>query len=133
MITPLNILLVIVFSFITVVISSLLPARKIGKIGPIESIRGTGNISKKAYKSPEYLLKKGKTEILLAHNHLHRQSYKSKSIIRAVAVFMIVLIVTTFGTNAVTQMVQYRLVDDVTIRTNLDDYHYVLAERSGNA
>ena len=74
MITPLNILLVIVFSFITVVISSLLPARKIGKIGPIESIRGTGNISKKAYKSPKYLLKKGKTEILLARNHLHRQS-----------------------------------------------------------
>lgn len=133
MITPLNILLVIVFSFITVVISSILPARKIGKIGPIESIRGTGNISKKSYKSPKYLLKKGKTEILLARNHLHRQSYKSKSIIRAVAVFMIVLIVTTFGTNAVTQMVQYRLVDDVTIRTNLDDYHYVLAEKSGNA
>jgi ABC-type antimicrobial peptide transport system permease subunit len=132
-ITPFNLMLVVVFSFITVLISSMLPAGKIGKIGPIENIRGTGNIRQKACKSSKFLLKKGKAEVLLAHNHLHRQSYKSKSIVRAVAVFMIVLSVTIFGSNAVTQMVHYRLVEDVTVRKNLDGYNYVLAETSGNA
>jgi ABC-type antimicrobial peptide transport system permease subunit len=132
-ITPLNIFMVIVFSFVTVLISSMLPARKIRKSGSIESIRGTRNIRKKGYKSPKYLWRMGNAQVLLAYNHLHRQSYKSKSMVRAIAVFMIVLIVAVFGTNAVTQMVYYRLVDDVSVRENLDGYDYVLTENSGNA
>lgn len=132
-VTPGNLLLVIFFSFVTVLVSSLLPARKIGKTGAIESIRGTGTVRKKGYRSPRFLWKKKRTEILLAYSHLHRQGYKSKGIVRAASVFMIVLLVTSFGTNAVTQMVRYRLVDDVTVRENLDGYDYVLAEHSGNA
>lgn len=132
-ISPWNLLLVIGFSFATVLISSIIPARKIGKIGPIESIKGNRNVSKKGYKSSKYLLKRGKSELLLAWNHLHRNHYKSKSIIRAIAVFLSVLTVTTFGMNAVTQMVHYRLAEDVSVRKNLDGYDYVLEENRGNA
>jgi hypothetical protein len=131
-ITPGNIFLVVAASLVTVFLSSMLPARKIGKTGPIESIRGNEKEHTKDYKSRMYLLRKGKPEVLLARNHLHRQRHKSGSIIRGIAVFMIVLIVTTFGMNAFTQMVHYRLVDDVTVDTNLEGYDYVLEEYDGN-
>lgn len=130
-ITPVNVILVIAASVFTVLISSLLPAMKIGKIGPIESIRGIDNAKDIKWKSSPHLMKKGRTEKLLALRNIFRQRQKTGSIIRAVAVFLIVLMVTTFGTSAVTQMVQYRLVDDVTVATDLKGYDYVLSEREG--
>ena len=130
-ITPVNVILVIAASVLTVLISSLLPAMKIGKIGPIESIRGIDKAKDRKWKSSPHLMKKGRTEKLLALRNIFRQRQKTGSIIRAVAVFLIVLMVTTFGTSAVTQMVQYRLVDDVTVATDLKGYDYVLSEREG--
>lgn len=128
-----NIILILCASIVTVTVSAWLPARKIGKIGPIESIRGNNTNMAKEYHRNEHLLQKGKPEALLAINNLRRQKHKTSSIVRAIAVFIIILTVTTYGTSAVTQMVQYRLVDDVTIRTNMDEYDYVLSEVSGNA
>ena len=130
-ITPVNVILVIAASVLTVLISSLLPAMKIGKIGPIESIRGIDKAKDRKWKSSPHLMKKGRTEKLLALRNIFRQRQKTGSIIRAVAVFLIVLMVTTFGTSAVTQMVQYRLVDDVTVGINLEGYDYELSEREG--
>lgn len=122
-----NVFLIMVASFVTVWISSLLPARKISKIGPVESMRGNLENGKKRYKSKPKLLKKGRVERLLAWNHLHRQRYKSRSIVRAIAVFLIVLLVTTYGANSIIKMVHYRLVEDSDVRDNMDDYDYVVS------
>ena len=127
-ITPLNIMLVIGTSILTVFFSSLIPARKIAKVGPIESIRGTEKAKKKQFCTGKWLMKRSKPEALLAMHHLHRQTYKSKSIVRSVAIFIIVLLVTSYGTNTITKLVHYRLVDDVTIADNLKDYDFVLYE-----
>ncbi len=128
-----NVLLILCASVGTVTLSAWLPARKIGKIGPIESICGNSTNKAKVYYRNEHLLRKGKPERLLAINHLHRQKHKTRSIVRAIAVFIMILTVTTYGTSGVTQMVQYRLVEDATVRTNMDGYDYVLYEASGNA
>lgn len=127
-ITPKNMFFVIAASVVTVLISAMIPARKIGKVGAIESIRGTEETKKKPYRSRQYLLKKGKPEILLAVNVLQRQKGKAKGIVRAVAAFLVVLTVTSFGASAIIKMVRYRLVEDVAIREHMDDYDYCLAE-----
>lgn len=123
-----NIVLVILVATLTVMISAYLPARKIGKIGPIESIKGNDTARLKHFKTNKRALKKAKPELLLASNNLKLQRQKTKSIVRAIAVFLIILVVTTFGANAVTKMVRYRLVDDVSVKVNLDAYDYVLHE-----
>ena len=128
-ITPTNLLLVFLVSVITVWVSAIIPAHKIGKAGAIESIRGTVQTRKKRYRSKKQLLKRGKIEALLAYNDLHRQKGKGKGIIRAVAVFFVVLTVTSFGASAITKMVHYRLVEDASIRDHMDDYDYCVFEQ----
>ena len=123
-----NMLFVAVVAIFTVMISAYLPARKIGKIGPIESIRGNDSTQCKHLKTNKNALKKAKPERLLAFNNLKLQRQKTKSIVRAMAVFMIILVVTTYGAGAVTKMVHYRLVDDVSVKVNMDGYDYVLYE-----
>lgn len=123
-----NIVLVIIVATLTVMMSAYLPARKIGKIGPLESIKGNDATQIKHFKTNRRAFKKGKAELLLATNNLKLQRQKTKSIVRAIAVFLIILVVTMFGANAVTKMVHYRLVDDVSVKVNLDGYDYVLHE-----
>lgn len=123
-----NIVLVIIVAMLTVMISAYLPARKIGKIGPIESIKGNDTARLKHFKTNKKAFKKGKTELLLASNNLKLQRQKTKSIVRAIAVFLIILVVTTFGANAVTKMVRYRLVDDVSVKVNMEEHDYILHE-----
>lgn len=130
-ISPVNVLLVVGSSVLTVLISAVLPAGKIAKIGPIESIRGNDGRKGGNAKTNPHLMKKGKAEVLLSLRNLARQRRKTGSIIRAIAVFLIVLMVTTYGTSAVTQMVHYRLVEDSTISFNLKGYDYELVEMQG--
>ncbi|MBQ3515341.1 MAG: ABC transporter permease [Lachnospiraceae bacterium] len=122
-----------IVSAVTVMISAWIPARKIGKIGPIESIRGNVKVKTKSYKRNDFFIKKGNPEALVAANNLKRQRAKSKSTVRAIAVFMVILLVTTFGANATIKMVYYRLVEDATIAFHRDGWDYTLTEMAGSA
>ncbi|MGN0484039.1 MAG: FtsX-like permease family protein [Lachnospiraceae bacterium] len=132
-ITPVNLFLVAFVSAIVVWISAIIPARKIGKIGTIESIQRVDQTKKKRYQSKKHLWEKGKIEALLAYNDLHRQKGKAKNMIRALTVFLLVLTVTSFGANAVTRMVQYRIgVENESILCHMSDYDYHISEGWGN-
>lgn len=126
-------LFIVLVSGFTVALSAWLPARKIGKIGPIESIRGNMESKKKEYKRNDFFIKKSKPEALVAVNNLKRQKGKTSSIIRAIASFMVVFLVTAFGANGINKMVHYRLVEDVTLSIHTDGWDYVLSEEPDNA
>ena len=71
-IAPRNILLIVIFSALAVWISAWIPALKISRIGPVESIRGNDNsmkLKKKGYKSYLGLMLRGKAEKLMGRIH----------------------------------------------------------------
>lgn len=122
-----SIVTILVVCIVAVLVSSYLPARKIGKVGAISSIRGE-HTGKKFYPTAWLAIKKGGGEALLAGNTLKRQKRKTKGIVGAAAIFMIIVIVTTFGATTVTKMVRYKMVDSYTIATNPPGWEYCLSE-----
>lgn len=120
-----NLAAVAAASAVTVLISAWLPARKIGKIGPVECIRG--NIWKKnrQYAINVPFIHRFGAEGMLAKNMLLRRNKKARSVGSAAAVFMVVLIVTLFGSNAIHQVISAR-VDNVTLSYNAERYDYML-------
>ena len=122
---PLNISLIgvlftIVFSVFTVWISAYLPARKIGKIGPIECIRGNASRSKKTHKVNKLAIKLFGAEGLLAANSVKRKKKKTRGIIGAVAVFIMILIITAFSSKLLSTMITFALEDNVTMSVNVE-------------
>jgi len=126
-----GIIFTILFSVITVWISAYLPARKIGKIGPIECIRGNASRSKRKHAMNKRVLRMFGTEGMLASNSISRQKKKTRGIIAAVSVFMMILIVTTFGTVTLNKMITYIMVDDGTMNPQFD-YDYTIATNWGD-
>lgn len=100
---------IIIISVLTVLVSAFLPAKRIGKIGAVESIRNGDNNKNKTYKMKNNSVKIFGAEGLLAGNTLKRQRRKKKSISLAVVIFMVILLVTAFGTGAI-----HRVADDKT-------------------
>lgn len=109
---------------VTVLISAGLPARKIGKIGPVECIRG--NISKKnrQYRMNVSLIRFFGAEGLLAKNMLLRRNKKIRSVGAAAAVFMVVLIVTIFGSDAIHRIISIKVEEEMDL--NAERYDYIL-------
>ena len=97
---------------VTVAISAILPARKIGKVGPIECIRGNVTRKQKSYDTNLAGLKTFGIEGMLAGNMLNRQKKKARSLIGAISIFMMILIVTGFSTTTLSQMITHILVND---------------------
>ncbi|MBR5722309.1 MAG: FtsX-like permease family protein [Oscillospiraceae bacterium] len=94
--------LVLLMSAATVMISVLIPAYQIGKIQPVESVRGNAEIAKKKnFATKTRLLAKGKPERLLAENAVSRSGHLTKGIIRSIAVFSVLTMVTLYGAQAV--------------------------------
>ncbi len=106
--------LVVLISIVTVFVSAFLPARKISKIGAVESIRGNGDRKNKVYKMQENSMKWFGAEGLLAGSVLKRQGRKKKSISLAVIIFMVILIVTAFGSEAIHRVAENKSGDNVT-------------------
>ena len=106
---PVGVLVTILISIGTVYISALLPAWKISKIGPIESIRG--NVSKKRRHRTQKSIISGNPEMLLSGRFITNDRIKSRSITRAIAVFLIASIVVCYGANVFLQMMDYKLED----------------------
>ena len=124
-----SVLLVLAVSVVTVLVSAWLPARKIGKIGPIEAVRGNLESGKKreffrgrrnSHRMEEAGRKHVKpttaAELMLA-SHFARKG-KSTAIVRALAVFLVVLVVTTYGMTALSQMLSYKVNDNLTYVIN---------------
>jgi len=117
---------VILLSIVTVFISALIPARKISKVGPIESIRGNKKVKKSRHKenrNPDRLIN-GSSEGMLASRYLKNDKSKSFGIIRAVAIFFLVTIVVYFGASLLNRMVDYKLRDNGVRFSLLEDREY---------
>lgn len=121
-----NLGMVILVSVLTVLISAWLPARKIGKIGPIECIRGNVEKRNRQYvMNPSVILRYG-AEGMLAKNMLARQKRRHRSVAASAAVFMVILVITVYGTSMIHGIIDSKLGDD-TLDIVADDYDYLLA------
>ena len=120
-----NLSAVLISSIATVLVSAWLPARKIGKIGPVECIRG--NISKKSrqYQMNVPFIHAFGAEGMLAKNMLLRRNKKARSVGAAAAVFMVVLIVTIFGSDAIHRIISVKI-EQAEMSLNPERYDYVL-------
>lgn len=120
-----NLSAVLLSSIVTVLVSAWLPARKIGKIGPVECIRG--NISKKSrqYQMNVSFIHAFGAEGMLAKNMLLRRNKKARSVGAAAAVFMVVLIVTIFGSDAIHRIISVKI-EQAEMSLNPERYDYVL-------
>lgn len=123
-----NLTAVLIASTVTVLVSAWLPARKIGKIGPVECIRG--NISKKSrrYKMNIPFIRTFGAEGMLAKNMLLRRNKKARSVGTAAAVFMVVLIVTIFGSDSMHRIISIKVENEMDV--NGERYDYVLYSES---
>ena len=127
-ISPAAVIAVILLSVVTVFISALIPARKISKVGPIESIRGTkksGKTRTKAKGNPDRLIGKSAAGMLSSRFFKNDKS-KSLGIIRAVAIFFLVTVVVYFGTTLVIMMVDFKLRDNGVRFTYGSERDYVM-------
>ena len=128
-ITPLAVLIIILLSAVTVFISALIPARKISKVGPIESIRGTkksGKTRNKAKADPDRLINRSVTG-MLSSRFLKNDKSKSFGIIRAVAIFFLVTVTVYFGSSLLILMVNYKLQDNSVKYACSKDRKYVVS------
>lgn len=120
---PLSVLLALGVSGATVLFSALLPARRISKIGPVESIRGTPSGGKAGHRLRPRLLAAFGGEGMLARGFLLHQKKKTRGILRALAAFLIILMVTVYGGEALCQMVSYKLEDSLTLDIKDPGHH----------
>ncbi|MDO4322320.1 MAG: FtsX-like permease family protein [Lachnospiraceae bacterium] len=122
-ISPENIVLTVAFSVVTVVISAWLPARKIGKIGPVECIRGNVEKRSRQYRISPKVIRIAGAEGMLAKNTMARRGKKTKSAAAAAGVFMVLMVVTAFGSSAVHRIISVKLMrSDFTTNPELYDY-----------
>ena len=126
-----NLLLVAAFSIFTVMLSALIPAVKMGKIGPVESIRGNVSGGNRRYRSQFRLLGKSGKGVcrLLAVNGTRRLPHLTRGIVRSIAVFGMLTAVTLYGAQSVIRVVNTKLrTNDYLL--NLTGYDYVLISDS---
>lgn len=120
-----NLILIAAMSLVTVMISALIPAIKIGKIGPLECIRGSAVKKKKRYKTKFGFLEHGKVETLLAVSCTGRCRYLTKGIVRSIAVLGILAVVTLYGAGSVITLMEKKL-DDNDTTYDITGYNYFL-------
>ena len=121
-----DILLIAFFCFITVMLSALVPAAKAARTAPVESIRSSGRADKKSFRTKYSLMKKNKAEKLLAVTGTTRCRYLTKGIVRSIAAFAVLVMVTGYGASAVNAMVSTKLDESGSITPVCDDMDYVL-------
>lgn len=123
--------MICLLSIVTVLVSAYLPARKIGIIGPIECIRGNEDRNKKQYRMNLTMIKNIGVEGMLAKNSLMRQSKKTTAITGAVVTFLVVMVVTAFGSAAIEKVVESKM-GSVDINANTDNWDYVFYSLGSN-
>ena len=126
-----NLVLITMMCLVTVMISAFIPAVKIGKVGPIESIRGNIHTKKKRYKTKYSLLQSGKALELLAVNNTGRCRHLTRGIIRSIAIFGVLVMVTLYGALAVIQIVEKKAGEGDSA-PDVTGYEYVLISFLGS-
>lgn len=121
-----DLLLVAFFCFITVMLSALIPAAKAARTAPIESIRSSGRANKRHFRTKFSLMKKNRAEALLAVTGTTRCRYLTKGIVRSIAAFAILVMVTGYGASAINRMVSTKLDEADGISPVADNMDYVL-------
>ncbi|MDE5777541.1 MAG: FtsX-like permease family protein [Lachnospiraceae bacterium] len=120
------IVVIVGISAVTVLFSSYFPARKIGKIASIECIRGNADKKSKQYKMNRFMMGHGNAEWMLAGNTLKRQSKKTRAIIAASVTFIVIMLVTAFGSSVIQSTVEQKMgYDEVT--PNYDKWEYIFS------
>ena len=118
-ITPQNTGAVILLSAATAYISAVLPAFKAGRASVITSLRGNEKRTEgKRFRTDRRAFEKGNAARLLASNGLKFHSKKSWSTVRALSVFMIILMVTSYGADSVTRLAAVKLSDGEEFKFN---------------
>ncbi|MCR5106181.1 MAG: ABC transporter permease [Eubacterium sp.] len=128
-INPLNIFFVLIFSAAAVWISAWIPAIKISKVGPIESIRGNDDtgvrIKKHGFKTHFALMMKGRPERLLSAASISRNRHSTQGIIRSITVFISLTLITAFAVRSFTDIVKSKAdQEDVAIGSKYEGYEY---------
>lgn len=118
---------IVVMSIVTVFVSAYLPARKIGKIGSIECIRGNTNKKNKQYKINTFMAKYLDVESILARNTLQRQSKKTRTITAASVTFIVIMVVTAFGGSAIQNVAEDKLRGAEVISVNFEKWDYAFS------
>ena len=128
-----EIVTVLVMCAATVLISALIPAIKISKIPPVESVKGAADnyTKKKRFKTRKSLLEKGKPELMLAVNSTSRTKHLTRSIIRSVAVFSTLVMVTLYGANSIIKAVEAKTDEDGWAPVT-EGYDYAVIAEAGN-
>ncbi|MCR5498855.1 MAG: ABC transporter permease [Acetatifactor sp.] len=125
---PTNLLLIVVFSVLAVWISAWIPARRVGKIGPIESIRGNDEIKVKKGTNLTGLLRKGRAEELLALAGITRNARQAKGIVRSICAFLILTTVTAFSAMTITDLIEQKTNNvDFSLGDSYQQYEYVFS------
>lgn len=124
-VNPSNLLLVAGMSFATVMLSALIPAVKMGKIGPVESIRGNEGASGRRRRTHFRLLRKGRAEALMAVSSTSRCPHLTRGIVRSIAAFGVLSVVTLYGAQSVIRLVNARMETEEFVY-NLKGYNYLL-------
>ena len=128
-VNPLNIFFVLIFSAVAVWISALIPAMKISKVGPIESIRGNDDtgvrLKKRGVKTYFDLMMKGRTERLLSAASIGRNRHSTRGIIRSITVFISLTLITAFAVRSFTDIVKSKAdQEDIAVGSKYEGYDY---------
>ena len=128
-VNPLNIFFVLIFSAVAVWISALIPAIKISKVGPIESIRGNDDtgvrLKKRGVKTYFDLMMKGRTERLLSAASISRNRHSTRGIIRSITVFISLTLITAFAVRSFTDIVKSKAdQEDIAVGSKYEGYDY---------
>ena len=128
-VNPLNIFFVLIFSAVAVWISALIPAMKISKVGPIESIRGNDDtgvrLKKRGVKTYFNLMMKGRTERLLSAASIGRNRHSTRGIIRSITVFISLTLITAFAVRSFTDIVKSKAdQEDIAVGSKYEGYDY---------
>lgn len=120
---------IVILSVVTVLLSAFLPARKVGKIGPIECIRGNTDKKNRQYRMNRKLSRQA--EKMLADNAIKRQAKKTRAVIAAAVSFMVILGVTAFGANAVSKAAEMKIAGGSDVAMNDGKWDYIFTMYSG--
>ncbi|MCM1497991.1 MAG: ABC transporter permease [Clostridium sp.] len=124
LIRPEALLIIVAASVITVLVSAFLPAKKIGRTGAVEGVRGNAGEKSRLYKMNRKAIKNFGAERMLAQNSLSRQRRKRRSISLSVIIFLVILVVTAFGSASVHTVIEKKIANGTSMSLPLQENEY---------
>ncbi len=114
----------------TVLFSVQLPARKISRVGAVESIRGNEKEKQRMYPLSRFVYHKHAAEKMLASASFKRHRRKNRSICISLTVFMVMLTVTAFGADSIHMILEQKTENGYMLETKLKENEGILTDLS---